>query len=149
MWNGATVMIHRLGVTFYTTQWKKQDYNTFKNMNISTFDQVSELFHILSHPDRLKILMAIGMEETCVCHLEAMLGLKQAALSQHLMLLRKAGLVVDRRAGRFIHYQLQQPDLLEIIRRMAHLQGVIIPELSSSSACGCPNCCNKREECDG
>lgn len=103
----------------------------------------------IAHPARLQILLAIGAQETCVCHLESMLGLRQAALSQHLMALRKAGLVTDRRAGRFIHYRLTQPALLELIRQAAVIQGISLPGLSPSSDCECPNCSQQKGICGG
>jgi DNA-binding transcriptional ArsR family regulator len=117
--------------------------------NISTIDDLAHLLQAIGQPARLQILLAIGEGETCVCHLEAMLNLRQAALSQHLMSLRKAGLVSDRRAGRFIHYRLKTPALLEIIRQAAQIQGVTLPELSPSSDCDCPNCCKQRGDCHG
>jgi DNA-binding transcriptional ArsR family regulator len=109
-------------------------------MNISSFDSVSGLFQTISPTARLQILLAIGEGETCVCHLEAMLGLRQAALSQHLMALRQAGIVSDRREGRYIHYRLRNPALLGLIRQAASLEKVSLPELAPSADCGCPNC---------
>jgi ArsR family transcriptional regulator len=108
--------------------------------NISSVEQIATLLQIIGQPSRLQILLAIGEGETCVCHLEAMLGLRQATLSQHLMALREAGIVSDRRAGRFIHYSLRDPALLGLIRQAAQLQGVGLPELSPSPDCDCPNC---------
>ena len=52
---------------------------------------------VISPAPRLEILLGIGAGEACVCHLEAMFGLRQATLSQHLMALREAGVVTDRR----------------------------------------------------
>jgi ArsR family transcriptional regulator len=89
-------------------------------------------------------LLAIGEDETCVCHLEAAFGWRQAYLSQHLMALRETGLVLARREGRFIHYRLADPALLEIIRRTALLKSITLPQLSPSPDCGCPNCSKER-----
>jgi ArsR family transcriptional regulator len=108
--------------------------------NISSVEQIATLLQTIGQPSRLQILLAIGEGETCVCHLEAMLGLRQATLSQHLMALREAGIVSDRRAGRFIHYSLRDPALLRLVRLAAQLQGVGLPELSPSPDCDCPNC---------
>jgi DNA-binding transcriptional ArsR family regulator len=108
--------------------------------NISPIDQVATLLQTIGSPARLQILLAIGEGEVCVCHLEAMLGLRQAYLSQHLMALREAGLVLDRRASRFIFYHLADARLLDVLRQMAELQGVPLPELAPSPACECPNC---------
>ena len=113
--------------------------------NISPIEQVATLLQTIGQESRLQILLAIDEGETCVCHLEAMLGLRQATLSQHLMALREAGIVSDRRAGRYIHYRLRDPALLGLIRQAAQLQGVGLPELSPSPECNCPNC--HKKEC--
>ncbi len=115
--------------------------------NILSIEDLAHLLQTIGQPARLQILLAIGEDETCVCHLEAALGWRQAYISQHLMALREAGIVSDRRAGRYIHYRLQTPALLEIIRRAAQIQGVALPELSPSSECSCPNC--QKKECHG
>ncbi len=86
------------------------------------------------------ILLAIGNEEPCVCHLEAAFHWRQAYLSQHLMALRKAGILVASRQGRNIHYRLADPSLLDLIRQGAEYQQVSLPELGPSSTCSCPNC---------
>jgi DNA-binding transcriptional ArsR family regulator len=109
-------------------------------MNIYPFKEISELLQLIGQPARLQILLAIGKGEPCVCHLETVLGWRQAYLSQHLMALRKAGIVCDRRDGRNIHYRLDNPDLLDLIQRTAELKGLSLPQLSPSPACNCPNC---------
>jgi DNA-binding transcriptional ArsR family regulator len=108
--------------------------------NISSIEQVATLLQTIGQPARLQILLAIGAEEPCVCHLEATFGWRQAYLSQHLMALRKAGLVVTSRQGRNIHYRLSDPRLLALIQQAAGLQGVVLPELAPSPECTCPNC---------
>jgi DNA-binding transcriptional ArsR family regulator len=115
-------------------------------MNISPIDQFSSLLQTISHPARLQILLAISGDELCVCHLEAMFGWRQSYLSQHLMALREAGLVTDRRESRFIFYRLVEPRLIGVLRQIAETQGVSLPELSPSPACECPNCTSQRGE---
>src|SRR5512136_827338 len=108
--------------------------------NISSIDQITDMLQIIGQPSRLQILLGIGEGEACVCHLEAMLGMRQAHLSQHLMALREAGLVTDRRESRFIFYRLADPRLLTILHQAAEIQEVRLPELSPSPGCECPNC---------
>ena len=119
-------------------------YNIFTMTNISSVEQVAALLQTIGQESRLQILLAIGEGETCVCHLEAMLGLRQATLSQHLMALREADIVSDRRAGRYIHYRLRDPALLGLVRQAAQLQSVELPSLAPSPDCDCPNCCERR-----
>ena len=121
-------------------------YNTFVHTNISSVESVSQFLQTIAQPARLQILLAIGESETCVCHLEATFGWRQAYLSQHLMALRKAGILLARRQGRFIHYRLSDLRLLALVRQAAELQDVSLPDLAPSSECGCPNCRCKREK---
>jgi DNA-binding transcriptional ArsR family regulator len=114
--------------------------------NISPFEDLAHLLQTIGQPARLQILLAIGEGETCVCHLEATFGWRQAYLSQHLMALREAGLLEGRREGRFIHYRLSDSRLLAFVRQAAELQDVPLPELAPSPECDCPNCRCKREE---
>lgn len=106
----------------------------------------------IGQPARLQILLAIGRGEPCVCHLEATFGWRQAYISQHLMALREAGIVTDRREGRFIHYRLNNPALLDLIRQAAQLQGLSPEALAALAAqpcheCPCPKCNSEKEGC--
>jgi DNA-binding transcriptional ArsR family regulator len=113
--------------------------------NISSVEKVAALLQAIGQESRLQILLAIGEEEPCVCHLEATFGWRQAFLSQHLMALRKAGIVVTSRQGRNIHYRLSNARLLTIIYQAAEYQGVSLPELAPSPECTCHNCSNQKE----
>jgi ArsR family transcriptional regulator len=114
--------------------------------NISPVEQVAALLQTIGQESRLQILLAIGESEPCVCHLEATFGWRQAYLSQHLMALRKAGIVVTSRHGRNIHYRLSDPRYLAVIQQAAILQDVTLPELAPSRECNCPNCSEQRSE---
>ncbi len=59
----------------------------------------------LGHPQRLKLLAAIGTTEVCVCKLVGVSELSQPAISHHLNILARVGLLRRRRKGRFNHYQ--------------------------------------------
>ena len=107
-------------------------------------EKVSNLLQVISPAPRLEILLGIGTGEACVCHLEAMFGLRQATLSQHLMALREAGVVTDRREGRYIFYRLRNPALLGLVHQAAQLQGLDLPALAPSPDCECPNCCEHK-----
>ena len=111
----------------------------------SNLVKVSETLQIISNGPRLEIILGIGAGEVCVCHLEAMLGLRQAALSQHLMALREAGIVTDRREGRYVYYRLCDPALLDLINQAAKLQGLELQTLAASPDCECPHCCERSE----
>jgi len=122
------------------TYGERGTYNIFVKTNILTVESIAYLLQTIGQPARLQILLAIGEGETCVCHLEATFGWRQAYLSQHLMALRQADLVLVRREGRYSHYRLSNPNLLKLIRQAAEMQNMVLPELSPSHDCHCPNC---------
>jgi DNA-binding transcriptional ArsR family regulator len=122
------------------------EYNIFNMTNISSVNQFASLLQAIGNPTRLEILLAIGTGEACVCHLESNLGYRQAYISQHLMALRDAGLVTDRRASRFIYYRLADTRLLALLHDLAEIQGIRLPKLAPSPACECPNCDCKQKE---
>ena len=107
------------------------------------YHSVGDLFKEISPPSRIKILLSIGKEEVCVCHLEANLGMKQAYLSQHLMALRKAGILITNREGRFIYYRLAKPELLTVIQaaaRVLDIKMVVNEKPIEKNKCPCPKC---------
>jgi ArsR family transcriptional regulator, arsenate/arsenite/antimonite-responsive transcriptional repressor len=71
-------------------------------------------FHALSDPTRLQIVEMLSHGERCVCELQNVLDAAQSRLSFHLRVLKDAGLVTDRRDGRWVHYALDQGALDEI-----------------------------------
>lgn len=73
------------------------------------------LFHALAHPVRLQILDVLRGGEVCVCDLQAALGLRQAHISQHLMELRRAGVVANRKEGPRVYYRAADPRLYGVL----------------------------------
>ena len=93
-------------------------------MNINKlYKSQSDLFKILAHPVRLSILEILRDGEQCVCHMEAMLDLRQAYISQHLMVLREAGVLADRRDGWNIYYRVIKPEVFALLDATAALTG--------------------------
>lgn len=103
-----------------------------------------QLFKILGHPIRLAILELLRDGEHCVCHMEAHLGLRQAAISQQLALLREAGLVLDRRDGWNVFYRIGDLALLNLLDETAALTGMRRIERARQPVnCCCPHCVAK------
>jgi ArsR family transcriptional regulator len=65
-----------------------------------------ELFHALSDETRLEIIELLRKGERCVCELTDTLDAAQSRLSFHLRVLKDAGIVRDRKDGRWVHYEL-------------------------------------------
>src|SRR5918993_26617 len=74
----------------------------------SDFDlaQAAPLFHALSDETRLAVLEMLRGGERCVCELQDALDAAQSRLSFHLKVLKEAGLVRDRKEGRWSYYAL-------------------------------------------
>ena len=68
--------------------------------------QTARLFHALSDETRLSIMGLLSRGERCVCELTDALEAGQSRLSFHLKALKEAGLVTDRREGRWVYYAL-------------------------------------------
>ncbi len=77
----------------------------------------------LAHPTRLAILSLLREGEVCVCDLEPALDLRQANISQHLAILRRANLVTSRREGLRILYRvtdLRVFEALDLLSSITH-----------------------------
>lgn len=72
------------------------------------------LFHALSDGTRLSILQRLRFGERCVCEMTDALDAAQSRLSFHLKVLKEAGLVTDRREGRWMYYTLNPETLGEV-----------------------------------
>lgn len=93
-------------------------------------DEVSSrllpVLQALADPARLRIVLMLREGERCVCHLTEALGLTQGTVSHHMAVLRRAGLVQDRRGGsdaRWVHYSLV-PSARRLDRILLELLGV-------------------------
>lgn len=70
----------------------------------------------LSDPSRLRIVHCLRGGERCVCQIVELLGLAPSTVSKHLFLLRHAGLIEARRAGRWMHYRLAGATAPPVVR---------------------------------
>ena len=77
---------------------------------MDAYEIQSDLLKALSHSTRLAILNILRDGEQCVCHMEATLNLRQAYISQQLMILKQAGLLESRRDGLNLYYRLVKPE---------------------------------------
>ncbi len=68
--------------------------------------RAAELFHALAEQTRLEILDELKEGECCVCELTDTLQAGQSRLSFHLKVLKEAGLIQDRRDGRWMYYSV-------------------------------------------
>ena len=70
-----------------------------------------KFYKCLADDTRLKsLLLLVSVREACVCDLMAALELDQPKISRHLAELRKCGIVMDERRGRWVYYRIH-PDM--------------------------------------
>jgi ArsR family transcriptional regulator len=77
------------------------------------------LIKALANPSRLRVVGVLARGPLGVNGLARELGLAQAAVSQHLSAMRSVGLVIARRDGRVVRYELADPEILaacELVR---------------------------------
>jgi DNA-binding transcriptional ArsR family regulator len=65
-----------------------------------------DILKALAHPVRLRIVAMLRGGELCVCQMTAVLGLAASTVSAHLTDLKRAGLVLDRKEGRWVLHRL-------------------------------------------
>ncbi|MBI4964065.1 MAG: winged helix-turn-helix transcriptional regulator [Desulfomonile tiedjei] len=86
----------------------------------------AEVFKALGHPIRLGIVEFLHQGEVCVCEIVERVGTEMSNVSKHLGILKKAGIVADRRDGLKIMYSLTMPCAVDF----AHcVEGVVIKRL--------------------
>jgi ArsR family transcriptional regulator len=78
-------------------------------------NELVTIFKALSDETRLRIIKLLEEGELCVCDVTAALDMAQPKVSFHLSTLKEAGLIKDRKQGKWIHYSLTEKDLF---RRM-------------------------------
>jgi DNA-binding transcriptional ArsR family regulator len=116
---------------------------------VDGYKDLAQLYKALAHPVRLRILDILARQEACVCHLTAVLRQRQPYVSQHLAMLRDAGLVADRRDGTLIYYRLRDErveELLTLAKQALQTEGEgaspqfpPVPE-GPVANCPCPHC---------
>jgi ArsR family transcriptional regulator len=87
---------------------------TGSDQAVLTSPVTDELLRSLADPLRARIVELLADEQLCTCHLVELTGAKQTNLSNHLRVLRGAGIVEAEPAGRFTYYRLR-PEALEAV----------------------------------
>ena len=100
----------------------------------SRTERAVELFHALSDETRLEIIELLRKGESCVCELTDTLDAAQSRLSFHLRVLKDAGVVRDRKDGRWVYYELDP----EVFQEMEAL----VSEMKPRAVARTEQCCS-------
>ncbi|NIM52202.1 MAG: metalloregulator ArsR/SmtB family transcription factor [Gemmatimonadales bacterium] len=83
---------------------------------------VTQIYKALGHPARLRILAMLRSGELCACQITAVLELAPSTVSAHLAELRRAGVVTERKDGRWVHYQIAETDSAQAVLQVVWRQ---------------------------
>ena len=101
----------------------------------SSHARSAELFHALSDETRIELIHLLRKGERCVCDLTSALDAAQSRLSFHLKVLKDAGLVSDRKQGRWVHYELNVQAFAEAHRLLTGLEPQEVRHLKKAEGC--------------
>ena len=78
---------------------------------------LSDFFKILGDPTRMRILFAIDKRPLCVCDIAELLAMTKSAVSHQLAILRRSALVIYRKSGKNVFYELADDHVRDIIEK--------------------------------
>ncbi len=81
-----------------------------------SFTQSAEVFRSLGHPTRVMVIAAIGRGERCVRELTDRAGCDMSTMSNHLSVLRQAGVLSSERRGSQVFYRVAKPCVLDFVQ---------------------------------
>jgi ArsR family transcriptional regulator len=85
---------------------------------------VLTIFKALSEETRLRIIKLLEQGELCVCDIVAALDLIQPKISFHLAVLKEAGLIKDRKQGKWVHYSIDDADMFRRFLLLSTLERI-------------------------
>ena len=97
-------------------------------------DRAIKLFHALSDETRLEIIELLRKGERCVCELTDTLDAAQSRLSFHLRVLKDAGIVRDRKDGRWVYYELDREVFEEVETLVSRMKPRVLGRSESCCA---------------
>ena len=120
-------------------------------------NDVVKIFKALGDDTRLKILLILSRNNVCAKGIAKHLEISEAAVSQHIKVLKEAGLIIGEKIGYYVHYNLQEPMLLETAKFIGQInnndtQGIFDFDIDTKRECEtqCKSsknkCCEKNKE---
>jgi ArsR family transcriptional regulator, arsenate/arsenite/antimonite-responsive transcriptional repressor len=98
----------------------------------------TELIRVLADPLRLRIVTLLAHETLCTTHLVAETGARQTNLSNHLRVLREAGVVDTEPCGRFTYYRLRPELIASLAGRFTELAETARETTAAGRKRACP-----------
>ena len=86
-------------------------------LNEETLDSEAKIFKALSDVNRLKIVQLLKEGELCACELTFALSNSQSTVSHHLSILKNAGLIKERKEGKWSYFRLSDGAVIELLKQ--------------------------------
>lgn len=96
------------------------------------YELQAEILKALAHPIRLAIVQFLADKEKCVCHIVDYVGTSQSNVSKHLGLMKKVGILSDRKEGLSVYYRLNMPCALNFFQCVRDIMETQISERSAA-----------------
>jgi ArsR family transcriptional regulator len=85
---------------------------------------ILNIYKALSEETRLRVLKLLDHGELCVCDIVAALDMIQPKVSFHLAVLKEAGLIKDRKQGKWVHYKIDDSDIFRRFLLLSTLERI-------------------------
>ncbi|AOT71553.1 ArsR/SmtB family transcription factor [Geosporobacter ferrireducens] len=87
-------------------------------------DQIVQILKALGDETRLKILIILSRKRICAKGIAKHLNISEAAVSQHIKVLKDAGIITGAKVGYYVHYDLQKATLREIVKLVEEINSI-------------------------
>ncbi len=94
-------------------------HKNFWGVKLSDCERIAEVLKALGHPTRVKIVKYLSDGEKCVKEIWQELGIPQPTVSQHINILKNAGIISYRKDGVKTCYKIEEPKVVEIIKLLS------------------------------
>jgi len=96
------------------------------------YELQADVLKALAHPLRLAIIQFLAEEEKCVCDIVDYTGTSQSNISKHLSIMKRAGILSDRKEGLSVYYRLNMPCALNFFQCVKDIMETQISERSAA-----------------
>ncbi len=110
-------MTRLLGDSEKAKEKVKKLRHLMKKIDADGADSEMKIFKAAADPSRLRILKLLREGELCVCEIMTALDRPQSSTSHHLSILKDAGLIKERKEGKWSHYRLADGAVIEMLNQ--------------------------------
>ena len=125
---GDSLLSMAMGAKFQRSLYGNRDMAVDRiasTKNQEVYERQARICKAFAHPGRLQVLDLLGQGEQGVSELREALGISKTSMSQHLSILKSAGVLATRREGKQIYCSLAMPEVkqaCQLIRRVLQIQ---------------------------